>query len=136
MSPSVTLLCLAVGVIGTLRWGRRVLADEDRYVEAVTNLLRSRAFTGLVGWSAGLVARHRPGATMTWRSARIVAVVTRRSLRGRTFGRAWTTGHRWLHRGRGPDVRVAAAMLVLAAVGDAAGVGRRLRDLTLRLASV
>jgi len=126
MSLSVVLVAVTVA---TGWWCRAVLVDEDRYLRAVAHLPRSRRLARLAGWSVSVAARHHGGWNrgVTPRAARLLAVTTRHTMTTRSFGRAWLVGHRYLHRGRGPDRRLAATMLVLAATGQVVGLANRLR---------
>jgi hypothetical protein len=137
MSLNVMLALGTMAMLGVTWWGRAVLVDEDRYVRSIAHLQRSPRVARFAGWSIALLARHHPGwrQGVTPRAARIVAVVTRRSMSTRTFGRAWTMGHRWVHRGRGPDRRVAVGMLALAATGEMVGLANRVQQVRLRRAS-
>jgi len=128
MSLSVVLLAATIGSLSALRWGRAMLVDEDRYLRAVSHLPQSRRVARIAGRSVALAARHHAGwrQGVTPRAARLLTLATRRAMPTRSFGRAWTVGQRWLHRGRGPDRRLAAAMLALAATGELVGIANRL----------
>ena len=128
MSLSVVLLAATMGSLSALRWGRAMLVDEDRYLRAVSHLPQSRRVARVAGRSVALAARHHAGwrQGVTPRAARLLTLATRRAMPTRSFGRAWTVGQRWLHRGRGPDRRIAAMMLALAATGELVGIANRL----------
>lgn len=129
MSLSVVFALATITALGGLRWGRAVLVDEERYLRAVNRLPGSRRLAHIAGWSVSLVAQHHSGwhQGLSPRAARLLAVATRRTMPTRSFGRAWMVSHRWLHRRRGPDLRVAATMLLLAATGEMVGLASRVR---------
>lgn len=134
MSLSVVLIVVTYAALLVLRWGRAVLVDEDRYLRAVAHLPQSRRLARLAGWSVSVAAQHHAGwrQGLTPRAARLLALTTRRSMSTRSVGRAWTVGHRWLHRGRGPDRRLAVAMLAMAATGELIGALHRARNTSRR----
>ncbi len=101
-------------------WSRRVLRDPGLYSTSVASLPRSRAVRWVSGRVAGTIVRRRGIPAV----APIARSVTPRIMRSRPFAAGWVVGHWSLHhvrrsgRARRP-VRVAMAMLVLAAAGEA-----------------
>lgn len=135
MSLSVMIVLATSTASWTARWSRSVLTNEDRYLRAVARIPGSPRVARLSAWSLALAARSRRGYGVSPRTARLVAVATRRSMATRSFGRAWMLGNRWIHRGRGPDRRLAAMMLAMAATGELVGMADRLGAVRRRLAS-
>ncbi|MBS1836132.1 MAG: hypothetical protein JST64_00385 [Actinobacteria bacterium] len=126
------IVVIVAALLVTAAWGRGVLADEDRYLRAVAPLSTSPRFARLAGVVVALAARrgrrHRPRVHLSPRAARAAGHLTTLAMRTGPFDRAWTFGHRQVHRHRQPDARVAASMLALAMMGTVVRVARSVRS--------
>ena len=131
MSLTVVIdVMIGAVTLAALSWARSVLDDEDRYVRAVDPLARSPRIARIAGRTVALAVRARVGTPLAACLARIVA---RWSMGTRAFGRSWPIAHRALHRarrvsvGRGSGLRLSAAMLTLASLGEIVGAASRVQ---------
>ena len=116
---SLIVIGLGVGLVALSAWSRAVLSDEERYLRAVAPLAKSPRFCRLCGTAVALGSRHhrRSRRTCSPTTARALGAITFRTMRAGSFHPIWIAGHRALHRHRRPSLRIAAAMVALAAVG-------------------
>ena len=117
---SLIVVGLGVGLVTLGAWSRAVLSDEERYLRAIAPLAKSRRFSRLCGAAVALGSRHHRHArgTCSPRTARALGSITSRTMRSGLFHPIWITGNRALHRHRRRSLKVAAAMVALAAIGS------------------
>ena len=119
--PTVSLIVvvLAVSLIVGTKWSRIVLADEDRYLWAVSPLAVSPMIARLAGACVPIALRHRG----RWRRsippsvARTAGARTSWAMGTRAFHPSWMACHRMLHRHRRSHWRVTALMILPATTG-------------------
>lgn len=118
-------VCLVVGS----KWSRLVLADEERYLWAVSPLASSPGFARLAGASVSFAACHRGPRRrgLPPRVARVVGAATSRGMGSVAFAPSWSAGQRAIHRhrhrprSRRARLQVSALMVVLATMGPVVG---------------
>lgn len=116
---SLIVVVLAVSLIVGTKWTRIVLADEDRYLWAVSPLAVSPMIARLAGACVPIALRHRG----RWRRsippsvARTAGTRTSWAMGTRAFHPSWMLCHRMLHRHRRSHWRITALMILLATTG-------------------
>lgn len=116
---SLIVVVLAVSLVVGTKWSRIVLADEDRYLWAVSPLAVSPMIARIAGACVPIALRHggKWRRSIPPRATRAAGTRTRWVMGTRAFYPSWMVCHQLLHRHRRSHWRVTALMILLATTG-------------------